>query len=158
MYVGRRYEASVVTSEATRFSCMHCNYECDAMVTGIGEGQGRSAYFLDNDGARDRAQHDAAGDARANMHFALRGATCPSCKKHDAGARRYVYLTSALRGLVIGALLGAVVLVLCKGSTFGWGAGIATIGVVTAIMTITRSQRMLTGAVLHPDPSLALRR
>jgi len=150
MYAGRNYQAQVVMSESTRYQCMHCGFECDAMVTGIGEGSGRSPYFLDNDGARDRARMDASAGASNNMHYALRSAVCPKCGKHDAGARREVYVLSALRGLLFGALLGGVVLVLFKGSTTGWGAGIVTALVVMIAMTISRAQRMLTGAILHP--------
>ena len=150
MYAGRSYQAQVVTSESTRYQCMHCGFECDAMVTGIGEGSGSSPFFLDNDGARDRARMDASAGASNNMHYALRSATCPKCGKHDAGARREVYITSALRGLLYGALLGGVVVVVCKGSMTGWGVGIATCVVVMIAMTIARAERMLSGATLHP--------
>ena len=150
MYAGRQYQAQVVTSESTRYVCMHCNFECDAMVTGIGDGTGRSPYFLDNAGARQRARDEAAVNARANMGWALRGARCPKCGKRDQGARRFVYMVSALRGLLFGAIAGVLPVAALKGSASGWGLGIAIALVVMIAMTVTRAQRMLEGAILHP--------
>jgi hypothetical protein len=119
------------------------------MVTGIGTGAGSSAFFLDNQGASGRARDQATGAASANMHYALRGAKCPKCGKHDSAARRRVYLTSAVRGIPIGLLVGAGILAACKGSSFGWGAGVVACVLIAAIMTVTRSQTMLSGATLH---------
>ncbi len=149
MYVGRQHTAPVATVDNDRFVCIHCKYECDALVTGVGEGTGRSPYFLDNAGARDRARDEAVGEARSNMHWALAGATCPQCGKHDGSARWHVYWTSGVRGLAYGALVGALVVTALKGSTAGWVGGVIGLLVVAIGATVLRSQRMLTGAMLQ---------
>jgi hypothetical protein len=144
-YAAREYDASAALADTRRFFCVHCNHECDAMVTGVGQGHGQSPFFLDNGGARDRARDQALGNASANMHFALRGAKCPRCGKHDARPRRYVYLTSIARGLPIGLLLGIAILAMFEGSKSGWVIGIAAAALTASVMTVMRSQRMLTG-------------
>ncbi|HEU0035188.1 MAG TPA: hypothetical protein VFQ53_31400 [Kofleriaceae bacterium] len=148
MYIGRQYQAKVVTSQHDRFCCVHCQYECEALVTGIGEGSGRSPYFIDNAGASERAHAGALGNAQANMRYALRGAKCPRCGKHDRRVHAYVYLISALLGLGLGLLVSGLILAAAQGSRFGWGAGVLALVVTTAIVTFARSQRMLSGAML----------
>lgn len=149
VYVGRHHTTSIATVNNDRFVCIHCNYECDALVTGLGEGSGSSPYFLDDDGARGRARDEAVGEARSNMHWALAGASCPQCGKHDRAARWHVYWTSGVRGLAYGALIGVAIVAALKGSTAGWIGGVLGLLVVAVGATVLRSQRMLTGAMLQ---------
>ncbi len=149
MYVGKRYEVTTATAQSSRFSCMHCNFECDAIVTGVGSGSGSSPYFLDNAGATGRANDEAVGAARENMHFALRAAVCPSCGKRDRRAVWHAYLLAMPRGLGLGLLVGVAIVAALQGSTTGWKLGIAGGVVLAAVLIVLDGQRRLTGALLQ---------
>lgn len=149
MYVGKRYEVTTATVESTRFYCMHCSFECDAVVTGVGSGSGSSPYFLDNSGARGRANSEAVGAARDNMHFALRAAVCPQCGKRDQGAYRQAYLSGVPKGLGLGLLVGVAIVAAFKGEALGWQLGIAGGVLLAAVLIVLDGQRRLTGAMLQ---------
>src|SRR5690242_9150309 len=59
MYVGRRYTATVVGSVWKTICCEFCGLEWAYQLTRRAQGTGRSPYFLDNDGARQRASEEA---------------------------------------------------------------------------------------------------
>ena len=88
------------------------------------------------------------------MSVALAGAECPKCHKRNGSVIARVYLASAIIGLVIGALLGIVLLAATKGADYGYYLGIATAVVTSFIYALVRGQRLLTGAILHPDRPL----
>jgi hypothetical protein len=151
VYVQRRYRASAAAAEAARFHCMHCDYACDAFVSGVGHGSGVSPFLLDDDGARERANDEAMGNLRFNMDVALRCATCPRCGKHDASSRRDVYITSLVPALAVGLILGVAILLICQLSLVGWVAGVAACAIVAAIIAVIRNRRVLSGVILVSD-------
>lgn len=84
MYVGKRYTATVDQDFELPYRCKHCGFKSDTTVFSFGSGQGHSPYFLDAQGARERAGAKAASDARNNAWTALRLCPCPKCKMRDA--------------------------------------------------------------------------
>ncbi len=105
MYVGNRHTATVTVKDVLPFTCKLCGHEAEALVVGVGQGQGNSAFFLDEDGARSRASSSAEDNARKNLEQTLSLARCPRCHRQDG---------SALNGMrmktILGSLGGAIFL------------------------------------------------
>ena len=60
MYVGRKYTATQTKGFDMLFACPRCRFESDVHVIAVGQGAGASPYFLDEEGARERAHAAAA--------------------------------------------------------------------------------------------------
>ncbi len=104
MYVGLRYSASAEALLDQSFSCPSCGYRCKAIARGRGEGEGRSPYMLDNQGAEQRAEEAAWTAALENARVMLTIAPCPKCDKRDTRAVR-VYVLKTVVQIVL-ALAG----------------------------------------------------
>jgi hypothetical protein len=126
------------------------------MAVGIGSGEGRSAYFLDNAGAQSRAHDAAIAEASENLNFAVRGAKCPACGKYNRAARAQAYVSSALRGVPLGALIGFFIVVVFQGSKAGWWTGAIAAVIVALGITIMRTRRMLEGAIFETAAGTAV--
>jgi hypothetical protein len=150
MYVGKRYEASVATSDRERFRCVYCGFECEADVFAHGTGTGLSPYMLDNAGAAQGARDAAQRDATLNAHTALAGAECLKCGKRNRRVVGRLFTISLVIGLVMGVACGGIVLVAAKGESYGWYLGELIAAAIALGYAIKRTMRLLTGAVLHP--------
>lgn len=109
MYVGQRVTQTSQKLEAREFHCRSCGYHGHALVVGVGQGQGNSAYFLDNQGASRRAQSRAGHAAAKNVAQTLRLARCPSCHQRDSS-----HVTTFWAGY-LAKVVGAIAIVLGVG-------------------------------------------
>jgi hypothetical protein len=107
MYVGNRHTATVTVKEVMPFTCKLCGHEAEALVVGVGQGQGNSAYFLDEEGAKTRASSSAEVSARKNLTQTLSLARCPRCNRQDGAA-----LSGLRTKTLLGSLGGAAFLIL----------------------------------------------
>lgn len=112
MYVGRRMISTVTVRDILSYTCKHCEFRGEALVTAVGQGQGQSPFFLDNEGAANRASERAERDAREKLVDTIGIATCPSCGKRDASAVRGAYVWAILLGLGLAAVCWGVFFVL----------------------------------------------
>ncbi len=121
MYVGRKHTTTSTAEKILTFRCPGCAKTARAAVVGIGQGQGNSAYFLDEDGAKERASSRAVSAADENAALTLSLARCPSC-----GRRNEKAITSLKVSAVAGGIAAAVFIIglmwfvdLLKNSSFG---------------------------------------
>lgn len=112
MYVGKKYTATKVEHRALEYHCKHCDHTVDVVVAGVGMGQGQSPYFLDNQGAAERAGERAAEDAVKNAELTLKLWPCPRCGKRDSAGfiaeSVIALLASAALPWGIGALMSSM--------------------------------------------------
>src|SRR5215831_9330608 len=101
MYVGNRYTVQATTRVESDFRCSGCGYEADVIVLGVGSGEGRSPYMLDNEGAKQRARAAAEEAARKNAWTVLAIAPCPKCNERDPKATRE-YKNKTTSNMIIG--------------------------------------------------------
>jgi hypothetical protein len=99
MYVGRKHTSTVTLKTVLPFRCASCAHEAQALVVGVGQGQGNSPYFLDESGAKERAASSADSAARENATLTLKLAACPKCGARDEAAVRAIKL-KAVAGVV----------------------------------------------------------
>jgi hypothetical protein len=109
VYVGNRHTVTATAKRVLLFHCVHCGGEAQAMVVGVGRGQGNSAYFLDEAGAKERASNGAQEAAEVNAALTLSLAVCPGCGRRDEGRLR------AVRMKTIAGAVGAAMLLLVLG-------------------------------------------
>jgi hypothetical protein len=153
MYAGRSYSVTSTSTERQEFVCVHCNHQRTGMVVGVGTGSGHSPLFLDNRGARDRAQDSAHWHANRNAHYAIRGAVCPRCGKTDRAVRLRVYATSAIRGLLMGGILAITAIIITEASTTGMWLG-CLIGLAVAVGAMfVRVAKTFTPVFWDPETS-----
>jgi hypothetical protein len=102
MYVGRKHTATVTKPALLPYTCSRCNHEAFALVTGVGQGAGQSPFFLDENGAQQRATSEAEEAAKANAELTLALARCPSCQTRDESKH------TALKGKVVAGSIACV--------------------------------------------------
>jgi hypothetical protein len=107
MYVGRKFTATAKAVGERDFVCASCGFKARARVVGVGQGAGNSPYFLDEQGAKDRAHRSAGHEAEKNIDETLGLCPCPECG-HRSGAGAF-QLRAA--GVIVGTAL------------FLWGIG-----------------------------------
>lgn len=83
MYFGTRHTATRTFEDKRTFSCKQCGFKSEAVVLGVGKGEGRSPYFLDEGGASGRALENAHYAAVGNIDLTLRLCPCPRCGARD---------------------------------------------------------------------------
>jgi hypothetical protein len=105
MYVGNRHTATVTVKDVLEFRCKPCGHTSNALVVGVGQGQGNSAFFLDEEGAKSRASSSAEVEARRNLKQTLTLARCPKCGRRDDGALQGMRTKAILGSLGGGAFL-----------------------------------------------------
>jgi hypothetical protein len=79
---------------------------------GVGQGQGNSAFFLDEEGAKSRASSSAELEARRNLKQTLDLARCPRCGQRDEAALSHLRIKAVLGSLGAGVFLVAMGLIL----------------------------------------------
>ncbi len=104
MYVGRKHTATVTKPALLTYTCSRCNHEAFALVTGVGQGAGQSPFFLDENGAKQRASSEAEDAAKANADLTLGLARCPSCQTRDESKH------TALKGKAVAGSVACLVL------------------------------------------------
>lgn len=107
-YVGRRYTATVRGSRTKHVTCEGCGHRYQYQVESEGSGTGESAYFLNNEGAQQRARERAQASLDSRLERAREAVACPRCGLFQA------YMVALLRQRRFGWLnvIGWVVLVL----------------------------------------------
>lgn len=83
MYVGKSHTATITSRGVRTFVCPSCSHEALAIVVGVGQGAGQSPFFLDEEGAKERASREGAKNAEENAAFTLSLARCPKCFWRD---------------------------------------------------------------------------
>jgi hypothetical protein len=101
MYVGNKYTATRTNAFEMEYRCKRCGFTRDCTVVGVGMGQGSSAYFLDNEGAAERAETRAQSDAAKNAELTVKLCPCPKCGARDASG----FIAESVLALVGSALL-----------------------------------------------------
>jgi hypothetical protein len=71
MYVGKSHTATITSRGVRTFVCPSCSHEALAIVVGVGQGAGQSPFFLDEEGAKERASREGAKNAEENAAFTL---------------------------------------------------------------------------------------
>ena len=107
MYIGKQYTQTQRSVDVRPFACSRCSYTGEAVVLGVGQGHGNSAYFLDDEGASRRAVERAGRGAQRNAAQTLSLARCPSCGARDTGA--VVTFWAGYVAAVVGATFGMLV-------------------------------------------------
>lgn len=148
---GMRYTSRLEASEWRTVSCEHCPEEYAYKITREGTGSGRSVLFLDNDGARSRAQYEAEADLERQLSTAVEPVWCPRCGKYQPdmyGIIRMdqVILFGFLAFLIL--LVGAVVCMFWGDTSFWenligppmWVAG--GLALAAVLFGVVRSRRI----------------
>ncbi|MBX3200029.1 MAG: hypothetical protein KF894_17975 [Labilithrix sp.] len=157
MYVGRKHTAIRSAEVERTFRCKGCGYASPVRVLGIGEGTGNSPYFLDGDGARRRADDEAASRAHADADVVLAIVPCPECGERDPEAARAFKvrgLLATLGLLAVGCVIAVVFVAIMSRARVGMGLvfGVGT-GVLSAAagIYVDRAKRSATwdGAMLR---------
>ena len=108
MYIGNKHTATTTTSRILDFSCSNCGHKEKVLVTGVGQGQGNSAYFLDESGAKDRAAEGANKKALKNVHQTLKMAKCPNCGMRNKKNMQDFWLIQTLK--LVGSFLAMLLM------------------------------------------------
>lgn len=85
MYVGKSHTATITSRGVRTFVCPSCAHEALAVVVGVGQGAGQSPFFLDEEGAKERASREGTKNAEENAALTLALARCPKCFARDEG-------------------------------------------------------------------------
>lgn len=75
----KRYRKQVTGTVQKQVICEKCGNRYDYRVERAGEGEGESLYFLDNEGASDRAASRAAESLEYKLQQAVEAIPCPQC-------------------------------------------------------------------------------
>jgi hypothetical protein len=81
VYVGRRYTATVTGSVWKTVACEFCKLEWAYKMMRTAQGTGRSPYFLDNDGASQRAGDEARETLARKLDGDVDAVGCPKCNR-----------------------------------------------------------------------------
>src|SRR5438309_799407 len=104
---GMRYTATVSGSVWKPLTCEFCKLDFAYRITRKATGTGRSALFLDNDGARARAGSYAYANLQRELEKSFEVVPCPKCGRYQA------QMFSKLKwkkkgGLTIAGIIGVV--------------------------------------------------
>jgi hypothetical protein len=133
--VGTTYTSTLEATFVRRFTCTHCGFESLAKVRSRGEGQGTSPLWLREQGAKDAASAEALRKAEEAADELVALAECPSCERHDEGARSGAAMGAWLGGLGLGVLCAALCYFVFRRSDFGVVFS-AIAGVVATVMHV----------------------
>src|SRR5262249_16507228 len=152
MYFGRTFTVEAEADYWQVVVCEHCDLEWAFRVRCGGVGTGKSPYFLDHDGAKERAQKQALRaleeDRRAVRSGLARNVGCPGCGRYQGemveSLRRHYASSWDAVGLV-GLLVGAMLLVrgIGDGQILAGGAGAAFVLAGAASMAWRRRLQRL---------------
>ena len=79
IYFGKRYTATISGSVWKRVLCQQCTREFVYLLTRNGTGSGSSPYYLDNEGAQQRAQRAAVTNLQKKLKVGMDAVPCPDC-------------------------------------------------------------------------------
>lgn len=117
MFVGMRYRLWGSSSKIERFLCKQCSFTSKIQFVGEGTGVGLSPFFLDNDGAQQRARDSAQRSADKDLARLQRLISCYQCGYRDPSAFKQERAKSVAI-LVGGAALSSVALLATKSWSF----------------------------------------
>lgn len=83
MYVGRKYTATAEGAVWRPITCEHCRLQWAYKLVRKAEGTGSSPYFLDNDGASQRAHAEAQEELQKKLENDVEAIACPQCHKYQ---------------------------------------------------------------------------
>ncbi len=106
MYVGEKHTVTRTARGLQHYRCASCGHAADALVVGVGQGEGASPFFLDREGAQSRAASSAEAAAEENVKLTLGLARCPACGERDAATVRGFWAQAIL------AWIGSTLMVL----------------------------------------------
>ena len=105
---GRKYTAKVTGSVTKSVRCEKCHRQYNYAARRVGIGSGNSVLFLDNEGARRRADRDATKDLERTLAKAIEPVPCPNCRWYQRDMVRLVKRRQAIAILLSG--LGVAVI------------------------------------------------
>ncbi|MDX2360273.1 MAG: hypothetical protein QNK23_05680 [Crocinitomicaceae bacterium] len=111
MYVGNQHTVTASLAQKVDFKCEHCGFEGTPNVTGVGQGKGNSAYFMDENGAKQRASSGAEKAALKNIAQTVKIAKCPKCHKRNSVNVTnfwFIQMLKIVGGFLAILLMGAV--------------------------------------------------
>lgn len=129
-YFGSRHTATAEEKHDALFRCASCGIERHARARGTGVGTARSPYFLDEAGARGRAEEDAYSSAVEAAELALQIVPCPVCGKRNPVPAKAYLRTSWSTGILIFGSLSALGGVLALSGVGIAGAASLVVGMV----------------------------
>lgn len=104
MYVGNKHTSVTSANKMLDYACDSCGFTSKVMVTGVGQGQGNSPYFMDETGAEKRALKHANKNAIENIDETFKIARCPKCNKRNE-TNVSAFWRKQIRKIVLGMLL-----------------------------------------------------
>lgn len=110
---GMRYTSTVKGSEWKTVSCEHCPKDYAYKVTREATGTGRSVLFLDNDGAKERAQQDVEASIARTLNDAIEAVWCPGCGNYQTNMLRIVKFDRVLLLYVLAVVIAIVGVIVC---------------------------------------------
>lgn len=84
IYAFTHYYASAAGAATKTVVCEKCGETFHYTLVRTGRGEGQSPYFLDNEGARGRADAEAAASLRARLDAGVEPVPCPNCRWYQA--------------------------------------------------------------------------
>jgi hypothetical protein len=138
MIVNNQHTITVTQSAVRLVICEECNTEYVYQLERSGEGMGNSVYFLDEAGAKRRAERKAREQLARKMEHACEAIPCPRCGHYQD------HMLAKARGEAAfkWGLLAALAMVLCVGGfvlalstrAVMLGVGIGVLGLLAAIV------------------------
>ena len=105
---GSRHSATAELPVWVPVRCKFCSATFVYQTVKTGSGAGRSLLWLDEKGARQRAQEEAVASLRLDPKVSYQAVPCPHCERYQPGMVWRLRRWRLLTGLVVGAMLGAV--------------------------------------------------
>jgi hypothetical protein len=99
MYAGREIIAHSDVKGEYHYECQHCKQVQSCHVFGSGTGTGKSAYFMDDEGAEARARARSARAAVRDGKQLIAIARCPNCSRRPPGSTARHLLFTFVRAL-----------------------------------------------------------
>ena len=161
MYVGNRYTVSVSGSRWKAVRCTHCRSEWAYKVSRQATGEGRSPYFLDNDGAKARARSSAVESLERALASAVDNIACPRCGYYQEDMVQRLRSSqhtglAVLGGFAIAGALGTLLVGVASAPTAS--LVVAALMVAGAIAAFIRRGRLQAAYDPNVDAQLRARR
>lgn len=104
----RRHLVTVQVTETLSYLCAHCQFSADAVVNVDGVGTAQTWFFEDPDDVAEQAAERAERNGHKNCIRTIEVATCPQCKRRNAGAIAGQMLWGSLIAVAVGAVFDFV--------------------------------------------------
>ena len=161
MYVGNRYTVSVSGSRWKAVHCTHCRTDWAYKVSRQATGEGRSPYFLDNDGAQARARQSAVESLERKLSSAADNIACPKCGYYQEDMVQRLRSSqhtglAVLGGFAIAGAVGTLLVGLAAAPVASMA--VAGLMVVGAIVSFVRRGRLQAAYDPNVDAQMRARR